>query len=311
MLKVVIVGDRGSGKATFLGFLYMTQVRTGSDKADGFRFHTPYDSLEALSFVFQQLMSGTFPDQVTKQGVRRITFELGFRRTGGFLSRLRGDRWMVEKTPGVHFYLMGTKGDEFSSVVAGTPIEEESWKDIYDSTVIVILVDCTKLAVPEEGKKTGPMAMYDAALASLLRLMKRRSEPEVRKQIYPLFVFSKFDQVNREVLTGAKIGDKPPSLEEAQSRANYAEVLLKPNLPRTLTMLRTRDRDAVPFATPAHFFSWVRLGAEPGKPERIQFGRTEGGGWEPRYSTEEYLGALTYLREIVSDGRNRPKLSRR
>ena len=34
MLEVAIVGEPGSGKTTFLGLLYATQVRFGSDQAD-------------------------------------------------------------------------------------------------------------------------------------------------------------------------------------------------------------------------------------------------------------------------------------
>lgn len=310
MLKIVIVGDSNSGKATFLGLLYMTQVSSGSDKADEFRFSTPYESLDALSYVFQQLMSGTFPDQVTKQGIRRIHFQLGYRRTGGgMLSRLRGREWTRESS--VRFLIMGAKDDEFSSVVLGTPIEEERWTDIHDVDAVVILVDSTKLGVPDEKKKAGPMSAYDGALASLLGLMRRRSEPETRRQIYPIFLFSKFDRVNPEALSATNLGTDPPKVDEPSLRATYAEALLKANLPKTLVTIRYRDRDHVPFASPVPFFLWVRTKAEPGQPEKIQFGRSGDGGWKLQYSNSEYLAVLEYLREIVATQRKRTKLSRR
>src|SRR5687767_2948741 len=91
MLNIAIVGDVDSGKTTFLGLLYATQVRSGSNRTDDFRFHAPPASLEAISLVFQQLMSGMFPDPVTKQGITEISFQLGSRRTGGgILPRRRG-----------------------------------------------------------------------------------------------------------------------------------------------------------------------------------------------------------------------------
>src|SRR2546427_12341420 len=82
MPRVVIVGDRNSGKTTFLGLLYAAQVKFGSDKADGFRFHAAFESPDEISGVFQRLMSGSFPDAATKGGVRAIAFRLSHRRTG-------------------------------------------------------------------------------------------------------------------------------------------------------------------------------------------------------------------------------------
>src|SRR5881628_677556 len=74
--RVVIVGDRNSGKTTFLGLLYAAQVKFGSEKADDFRFHASFESLDEVSGVFQRLMSGAFPDSATKEGIREVTFRL-------------------------------------------------------------------------------------------------------------------------------------------------------------------------------------------------------------------------------------------
>src|SRR2546430_16396795 len=79
--RVVIVGDRNSGKTTFLGLLYAAQVKFGSDKADGFRFHASFEFLDEISGGFQRLMSGGFPDAATKAGVRQIALRLGHRRS--------------------------------------------------------------------------------------------------------------------------------------------------------------------------------------------------------------------------------------
>src|SRR3989304_1398594 len=91
MLQVLIVGDRESGKRTFLPLLYAASVKSGSDKADEFRFHAPIESMETASILFQQLMAGAFPDAVTKQGIDALTLHIGSGRSrGGGLSRLRG-----------------------------------------------------------------------------------------------------------------------------------------------------------------------------------------------------------------------------
>ena len=82
MLQVAIVGDRDSGKTTFLGLLYAAQVKSGSDRADDFRFHATMESLEEITLVFQRLMSGSFPDSATKEGIHEMRVHLGYRRRG-------------------------------------------------------------------------------------------------------------------------------------------------------------------------------------------------------------------------------------
>src|SRR5438046_2294320 len=82
MPHVVIVGDRESGKATFLSLLYATQVKSGSDASDAFRFHADVDSLDEISEAFEQLMSGNFPDSATKEGMRGVKFQRGDRMAG-------------------------------------------------------------------------------------------------------------------------------------------------------------------------------------------------------------------------------------
>src|SRR5437879_12336823 len=77
MPHVVIVGDRESGKATFLSLLYATQVKSGSDASDAFRFHADVDCLDEISEAVVQLMFGSFPDSASKEGLRGIWFPLG------------------------------------------------------------------------------------------------------------------------------------------------------------------------------------------------------------------------------------------
>src|SRR3989304_4316620 len=83
MLQVLIVGDRESGKTTFLTLLYAASVKSGSDKADEFRFHAPIESMETASILFQQLMAGALPHAVTKKGNDALTPHLGSRPPGG------------------------------------------------------------------------------------------------------------------------------------------------------------------------------------------------------------------------------------
>src|SRR5437867_547465 len=77
--RVVIVGDRNSGKTTFPGLLYAAQVKFRPDKADGLRFHAAFESLDEISGVGQRLPSGSFPDAATKEEAREIASRPGRR----------------------------------------------------------------------------------------------------------------------------------------------------------------------------------------------------------------------------------------
>jgi len=44
-MPCALLGDRASGKTTFLGLLYSAQVKYGTGVQDDFRFHAPIQSL--------------------------------------------------------------------------------------------------------------------------------------------------------------------------------------------------------------------------------------------------------------------------
>lgn len=306
MVKILVIGDRLSGKATFVGLLYATQVSSGSDLADQFRFHVPYESLNAISYAFQQLMSGNFPDPMTKEGMRAITFQVEYSGTeGGAFSRIRTGR--AAEAPTVNIVLFGSADDSFSNLLAGSRVEDERWTDVYDAEVLLLVVDSVNLGVKDdskgEPKKAGPMERFDRALSLILPLVRRASEPEVRKRIHPIFLFTKFDRIPFDVVKGFNLPARPPSIAESRARVAYAESLLKPNLPRTMAELRIRERDSVKFSAPSSYFLWVRTKAVPGQPEKIEFARGQDGRWQPIYSRDEYVSLLAHLGKILEGRR--------
>src|SRR5439155_11186392 len=169
MPHVVIVGDRESGKATFLSLLYATQVKSGSDASDAFLFHADVDSLDEISEAFEQLMSGSFPDSATKEGMRGITFHLGYRRAGqGFLSRFRSRGWDAGGSIALHFILVRNVEEEMSRFRRGSSLANADLREVLESDAVAILVDSTKLGRRPEDGTGGTMDRYDRAGESLL-----------------------------------------------------------------------------------------------------------------------------------------------
>ena len=301
MLRVAILGDRRSGKTTFLGLLYAALVSSGSDRTDRLRFHAGYESLEEITVLFQRLMSGGFPDAATKEGVHGMRLELGLRRlkAGGF-SRLGPSGWTADVSTTIHFILGGALPEEGDHILRATSEEHARWRDVLDSDVVILLADSTAL-VPKGDDEHGPKAPYDAQVASLLSTIQRWRARGGRRTVHPLFVLSKFDSISPEVLQAANLAKDPPRVEAAGPRASYATALLKPTLPRTLQKIEDPDGGRLRFAKPGFFFSWVRTEARgPGAPDKIRLQRANGAGWEIDGSKEEHLALIERLADIAS-----------
>src|SRR2546430_14801797 len=167
MPHVVIVGDRESGKATFLSLLYATQVKSGSDASDAFRFHADVDSLDEISDAFEHLMTCSFPDSATKEWMRGITFHLGYRRAErGFLSRFRSRGWDAGGSIALHFILVRDVEEEMSRFRRGSSLANADLREVLESDAVAILVDSTKLGHRPEDGTVGTMDRYDTAVGS-------------------------------------------------------------------------------------------------------------------------------------------------
>ena len=304
MPHIVIVGDRESGKTTFLALLYAAQVKSGSDRADSFRFHAAFDSMDEISAAFQQLMSGSFPDAFTKEGIRGITFHLSYQKGGGILSRLRSRGGSPGPSTSLHFILLRNLEEEMERFRRGSSLANAALRDVLESDAIAILVDGTKLATKDEERQLGAMGRYDAALESMLTILQRPGTPGDRKRLHPIMIFSKFDSVDPNALKAAGVEGAPPEIPKTGARATYAEALLDYNLPRTMAKIRAGQPRGKGFAAPAYFFSSVRTdSAGANQRAKVRLRRIGGAGWEPDYASEEYLALLERFWKIAMHAR--------
>jgi hypothetical protein len=299
MARIVIVGDQNSGKTTFLALLYAAQVKSGSDASDDFRFHVTFESLDEISAAFQQLMAGSFPDSVTKEGIRGISFDLSYR--SGILSRLRSRGWSPGASATLHLLLLRNLVEEMARLRKGSSLANASLRDILETDALAILVDSINLGLADEDRRLGPIGRYDSAVESLLSAMERSRAHGGRGRIHPMFVFSKFDSVDSRALRAAKVDGTPPDVRRAGPRTAYARALLDPNLPKTIAMVEARGPRRLQFAKPSYFFSWVRTEAgSAGGREKVRLRPSGAGGWEPDYSRDEYLAILECFRKIAT-----------
>src|SRR5436309_2396265 len=258
MPRVVIVGDRNSGKTTFLGLLYAAQVKFGSDKADGFRFHAAFESLDEISGVFQRLMSGSFPDAATKEGVREIAFRLSHRRTGlGILSRRKARGSSSESSASFQLILLKSFEDEMAGSGDRGSVDQRTLSSALTGDAIVIMVDATSLAAADEEGELAPLGKYDEAVASLLMAIQRSRDQAQDKFLHPIFVLTKFDQVDPEVLRRVYLDAAPPDVSKKEPHAEHAKRLVNPTMPKTIAANRTGGQRGLHFAMHVNFISYT------------------------------------------------------
>src|SRR5207249_702334 len=79
-MPCALLGDRASGKTTFLGLLYSAQVKYGTGVQDDFRFHAPIGSLNLMSAVYEGMKDGRFPSATLKEEITELGFIFGYLR---------------------------------------------------------------------------------------------------------------------------------------------------------------------------------------------------------------------------------------
>ena len=303
--RVVIVGDRNSGKTTFLGLLYAAQVKFGSEKADDFRFHASFESLDEISGVFQRLMSGAFPDSATKEGVREVTFRLSPPRPKlGILGRRKRNSVSDDSDLFRLILLKSFEDDIARSLETGSSVGHMTLNEALVSDAIVIMVDSTNLAVSDEDAPHASIAKVDAAVEALLTAIQRSRAHGEAPSLHPIFVFSKFDRVDPNSLRLLNLESEPPDVGKRGPHAAYGKALVDRNLPRTIAAIEARKDRGLRFGAPAYFFSWVRTDhPASGRREKIRLRHSGAVGWEPDFSSDEYLAFLTGLGDIAADAR--------
>ncbi len=302
MIRIAVVGDRGSGKTTFLGLLYAALVSSGSDREDRLRFHVAYESLDEITALFQRLMSGGFPDASIKEGLHEVRLELDASATGrGILGRIGSHKASEDHAAAIHVSLPGSLDEASPGLHQGSTFGTGKWREALDADLLVMLVDATKLAAREAGGKAAPLATYDGRLEALYLAIQRWRSSGGRPVLRPVFAFSKFDAVRPDLLGAAHLEAAPPAVGKDGPRAAYAQALLEPNLPRTWALLHGPAGKKLRFGPLTFVFSRVRTETKgAGQPERIKLRQVPGGGWEPDYAREEYVAFLEGLAKVAA-----------
>jgi hypothetical protein len=316
MCPAAILGDRASGKTTFLGALYATQVRYGTGTDDDFRFFAPPDSLRLMSRIYETMSSGSFPSATLKDEMSRVEFKFGYRTLVGKIARNSESR-LLKPWKGIDFGAYDVSGEDvqeyIDSGVASSPII----KQLLLSHVVVILVDCSKMTLDNQAPAYKQMLHYDSEVAKLVSNFAtyKLQEHQDRKvgrgdggppTIFPAIVLTKSDMIQAETLHQLGLPPSPPADHNTKERRAFCEGLLRVFLPQTLSQLRGSKVAGISFDNAEYFTSWIRTVtadggmATVGRPTISIKPAQAGQAAQIDFSYNEFVAFIEYFRSIAS-----------
>jgi hypothetical protein len=301
MASALVLGERGCGLTTFVGLLYTAQVRLGTENADEFRFHAERESIQQMESVYGELGSGRFPAADIDWERHPLSFVLGFRR--GHIAWFAGGGGPGEDGfSTVRFQVGGMPADVVSELRDHDAILDRTTLNLLRSPIQIPLVDGAWLAPDRSSIAALPLARYDQHLAATLDLLRKflaADRDRRARQMFPLFVVTKFDRVQPETLKNLGAPGGEPGEWSSETRQAVGSEILKGYLPATGEFLARAAKDGVRLAEPGWYFSSLRT-EEKGEEIRILRRRISPlSGWEPEYPFEEYRGMLARIGELA------------
>ncbi len=252
MCPAALLGDRASGKTTFLGALYAAEVQYGTSRADTFRFFAPPDSLTLMSNIYKFMVNGSFPDATLKYEMDKVRFTFGFKTLVGkgmdFL-KVRSDSRFLRPWKGVQFAAYDVSGEDVQEYITSGVASSPIIKQLLESYAVVILVDCSRMTLDTTSPSFRKMVNYDGEIAKLIvnfatyktqeyERQKAAGKKPSRLRIFPAIVLTKTDQLSETLLHQIGLPPGIPSDYDSKERRDFCEELLRVFLPQTLSQLR-------------------------------------------------------------------------
>lgn len=270
-MTVAIIGEEGSGKATFLTLLYTAQVKYSADSKGDFRFYTERKYLGIMADAMSGMMMGNWPgDELLKEDIR-FTFGYGQRPT--LMNKLFKSERLYKNLTFQLFDTSSSMYDRLKLQDASSRDLREEVRDILRQRIWVVLLN------PIKKKDTA------AEMANLLYNLAVNSYDPV----HPLFVFTKYDKIDKKALgISSTIPQKP------EERKTLAQKIMKKYYKDLSKHLGSMQR----FIEPEFFFVHVKTKKEDDKPVP-QLKENSVGLPELDYSYDEYVRLIKHLGKLA------------
>ena len=225
-MTIGIVGGRGTGKTVFVGLLATTAINYTVETKEHFRYHTAPEFTPFVHSIVESLKLRKWPPATLKGSLTEYRFFFGYstsfsRILTNFYSRLENLIGSIKQLTNytgnyniIEFSVYDVAGEDVDTISKVTNLAKEkgysvldmipeNLKAILDCDVIVFLIDSSKITTDYTDPRYKEMLHYDGLMASLMSLValyRSRKYGVKPGKLYPVFVFTKFDSVDKKVL---------------------------------------------------------------------------------------------------------------
>jgi len=232
-MTIGIFGGRGTGKTVFVSLLATTAINYGVETKEHFRYYTLPEFTPFVHEIVESLRLKKWPPATLKGSLTEYKFYFAYSTSFSRiltslynrLDNLVGSIRRLNAFSGnyniIEFSIYDVAGEDVDTIFRSALLAKEkgssvldmipeNLKAILDCDVLVFLIDSSKITTDNTDSRYKEMLNYDGLMASLMSLVAlyRSSKYGVKVgKLYPVFVFTKFDTVDRNVLRTLGIPD--------------------------------------------------------------------------------------------------------
>jgi len=228
---VGIIGGRGTGKTVFVSLLATAAIDYSIKSNKHFRYWTDPIYTKAIGDIISILKLKGWPPVTLKGSLSRYEFYFGYTNalTRGLMTFADVVDWItrhkVSPSKGelfnkVKFTLFDISGEDTEYIAQAveelkkrglTRFEDtlpSNLRTVLDCKVLVFLIDSSKVVTDASDPKYQELLEYDTLMAQLMALVAAYRSKEYgakADKIYPVFVLTKFDTIEKKVLRALDI----------------------------------------------------------------------------------------------------------
>ena len=340
-MTVGIIGGRGTGKTIFVSLLATTAINYAVETKEHFRYYTYPEFTTIVHDIVGSLKLRKWPPATLKGSLTEYRFWFGYSRLfSGILNKFYDN---IENLVGlikrleiprrelyniIEFGFYDVSGEDVDIIFRAAALAKErglsvlemipeNLKAILDCDVLVFLIDSSKITTDNSDPRYKEMIDYDGLMASLMSLVAlyRSSKYGVKAgKLFPVFVFTKFDTVDKKVLRALGIPDNFERwfLEKSKDRKEINERLtefMKRFYQHTLAIIYGGTIMSVELERARVFVSYLLTDlSEEGISVPRVVRAPDGISYELAYSRSEYIRFIDYFGKIANEIKKAHKL---
>jgi len=331
-VTVGIIGGRNTGKTVFVSLLATTAINYAVETKEHFRYYTSPEFTTVIHDIVSSLKQRRWPPATLKGSLIEYRFWFGYSRSlSGLLSKFydsvetltslirkleipRRELYNI-----IEFGLYDIAGEDVDIIFRAASLAKErgtsavemvpeNLRRVLDCDVLVFLIDSSRVTADIDDPRYREMLEYDGLMASLMSLvaMYRSSRYGAKPgKIFPVFVFTKFDTVDRKVLRAIGIPDNYERwfIEKSRSRDEINERLtefMKRFYQHTLALVYGGTLMGVELERAQIFVSYLSTElSEEGIPVPRVMRAPDGVSYDLAYSRTEYIRFIEYFGKIA------------